>query len=137
MIDFLSRGSIQFYQDLPGSEIRFETGGNVVIIYNNVLPLSHHGFLMIGTRQQDTRKQLQGSIYNLDEGEGGKVKRIVKGKDWGIPLMLGIIYDILNNNTLWAVIPGEDNSGRFWYIISNDINVGIEKGKLISFENLL
>ncbi|CAG8522060.1 11780_t:CDS:10 [Funneliformis caledonium] len=123
IIDFLSIGSIQSFQELPGFEIRSERSGNVVIIYNDVLPLSHGGFVMIGTRQDGF---LQGSVYNLVEGEGGNVKKYDRGKDWGIPLMRGILYDVLNNNTLWTAIPGEDGSGRYWYIISNDIEIDIK-----------
>ncbi|CAI2170617.1 4700_t:CDS:10 [Funneliformis geosporum] len=132
MIDFLSIGSIKSYQDLPGHEIRSESRGNVVLIYNDILPLSHGGFLMIGTRRDGQDSYLQGSVYNLVEGD---TKKYGKGKDWGIPLMREILYDVLNNNTIWTAIPGEDGSGRYWYIISNDIEI-VTKGD-VGYNNKL
>ncbi|CAG8634518.1 18413_t:CDS:10 [Rhizophagus irregularis] len=114
IINFLSVGSILSYKELSNYEIRFETNRNVAIIYNDVLPLTHYGFCMIGVRQDNSN--LQGSLYNITEGA------VVKGDDWGIPQILRAKYDVLNNNTIWTAVPGEDNLGTFWYIISNDIH---------------
>jgi hypothetical protein len=114
IVNFLSVGSILSYKELSNYEIRFEINRNVAIIYNDVLPLNHYGFCMIGIRRDNLN--LQGSLYNITEGE------VVKGDDWGIPQISRAKYNVLNNNTIWAAVPGEDNSGTFWYIISNDIH---------------
>ncbi|GBC04812.1 hypothetical protein RclHR1_05890013 [Rhizophagus clarus] len=118
IINFLSVGSILSFNELFDYEIRFETNRNVAIVYNDVLPLNHFGFCMIGIRQDNLN--LQGSLYNITAGVA------VKGDDWGIPQIPRAKYDVLNNvnnDVIWAAVPGEDNSGTFWYIISNDIYV--------------
>jgi len=109
-------GSILSYKDLPNNEIRFERSSNVGIVYTDILPLSHDGFCMIGIRQDNLNLNLQGSLYNITEG------KVVIGDDWGIPLISRAKYDVLNNDTVWAAVPGEDNSGTFWYIVSNDVS---------------
>jgi hypothetical protein len=115
MINFLSMGSIQSYYDLPNSEILFEKSKNVAVSYTDVLPMNNDGFCMIGTRLDNL--YFQGSLYNITEG------KTVKVKDWGIPAMPGIKYNVLNNDTIWTAVPGEDNTGEFWYIISNDLHM--------------
>ncbi|RIA89902.1 hypothetical protein C1645_771194 [Glomus cerebriforme] len=132
IIKFLSVGSILSYQNILNSEIRFEKNRNVVLIYTDVLPLNYDGFCMIGIRQDNFITNLQGSLYNITGDQ------VVKVDDWGIPLISltsRVKYNAFNNDTIWAVIPGEDNSGTFWYILSNDLyrgNIGYENKQILN-----
>ena len=41
-------------------------------------------------------------------------------KEWDLPLLEGYNFDILENNTVVATLPEQNNSGKSWYLYTTD-----------------
>ncbi|CAG8709799.1 16278_t:CDS:2, partial [Acaulospora morrowiae] len=109
MISFFSTGTLISTLDLANNLI-FDSSGIILINYTRADSLYYGGFLMTGTNQANYS---QGSIYDKD---GNFIQ------DWGIDSLNGTIFSILNNNTIFAAVPAQNNLGDSWELYSNDIS---------------
>ncbi|CAG8503295.1 11662_t:CDS:2 [Acaulospora colombiana] len=108
MISFYSTGTLISTLGLASNLVNV-TSGVILIRYTSATSLYYGGFLMTGTNQVG---YLQGSVYDKD---GSFVQ------DWGIDSLNGTRFDIMDNNTIWAAVPSQNNLGGSWELYFSDI----------------
>ncbi|RHZ70854.1 hypothetical protein Glove_265g16 [Diversispora epigaea] len=108
LISFFSTGTIISTVDLVNNLVN--SSNTIIINYSSASSLYYGGYLMSG---RNTLKLIQGSIYDNNE---------IFIQDWGIPSSANVTsFNILNNNTIWAVSPSQDYLGGSWNLYFNDI----------------
>ncbi|CAG8456099.1 279_t:CDS:2 [Diversispora eburnea] len=108
LISFFSTGTIISTVDLVNNLVN--SSNTIIINYTSASSLYYGGYLMSG---RNTLKLIQGSIYDNNENFI---------QDWGIPSSANVTnFNMLNNNTIWAVSPSEDYLGGSWNLYFNDL----------------